>query len=78
MIGKGEVIVTEEKKEWYSNRDLFEMMQELDRKLTHLCLELKRLGGQVDGKSQGSKDLWGYVVGGLGILFAILSRIGGG
>lgn len=70
--------MTEEKKEWYSNQDLFEMMQELDRKLTQLCLELKRLAGLVDGKTQGSKDLWGYIVGGLGILFAILSRLGGG
>ncbi len=69
--------MTEEKKEWYSNQDLFEMLQQLDRKLTQLCIELKRLAAQVEGKSQGSKDMWGYIIGALGILFAILSRIGG-
>lgn len=67
--------MTEE--QWYSNKELFEKLQELDRKLTQLCIELRRLSALVDGKSQGSKDLWGYVIGAAGILFAILSRLGG-
>lgn len=67
--------MTEE--QWYSNKELFEKLQELDRKLIQLCIELRRLSALVDGKSQGSKDLWGYVIGAAGILFAILSRLGG-
>jgi tetrahydromethanopterin S-methyltransferase subunit G len=26
------------------------------------------------GQSKGSKDMWGYIVGGIGLLFAILSQ----
>jgi len=63
--------------QWYSNKELFEKLQELDRKLTQLCLELRRLSALTDGKTQGSKDVWGYVVGAAGILVAILSRLGG-
>lgn len=30
-----------------------------------------------EGQGKGSKDMWGYIVGGIGLLFAILSRVGG-
>lgn len=29
------------------------------------------------GKGQGSKEMWGYIVGGIGLLFAILSQVRG-
>jgi tetrahydromethanopterin S-methyltransferase subunit G len=30
---------------------------------------------QGEGQKTGSKDMWGYIVGGIGLLFAILSRV---
>ena len=35
--------------------------------------ECERAQRESLGKSAGSKDMWGYVVGGIGLLFAIIS-----
>lgn len=83
--------------DWYSNKQLYEMMVELSKGLEQTNAELsktqmmirdynglrERLDNcekmiyQSTGKGQGSKDMWGYIVGGIGLLFAILSQIKG-
>lgn len=35
----------------------------------------EQLLAESSGKQTGGKDMWGYLVGGIGILFAILSRL---
>lgn len=85
--------LTEQEREWYSNRDLYEMQVGLSKKMEALSAELgktqtmirdynglrERLDGcekrldEIGGKSSGSKDMWGYVVGGVGLLLALIS-----
>jgi len=80
-------------KEWYSNKDLYEMMVDLSKGLEKTNAELaktqtmirdynglrERLDkceqrvDEIAGKSSGGKDMWGYVVGGIGIISFILS-----
>ena len=89
--------MSEKGQEWYTNKELYEMMVELGKGLESTNAELtktqtmirdynglrerldqceKRID-QSAGKGQGSKDMWGYIVGGIGLLFAILSQIKG-
>ena len=82
-----------EAKEWYSNKDLYEMMVDLSKRLETTNAEmaktqtmirdynglrerLDRCEQRVDeiyGQSKGSKDMWGYIVGGIGLLLALVS-----
>ena len=84
-----------EAKEWYTNKELYEMMVDLSKGLEATNTELAKtqvmireyngLRGRLDGcekrldeiygQSKGSKDMWGYIVGGIGLLFAILSQV---
>ena len=84
-----------EQREWYTNKDLYEMMVALSKGLEQTNAELaktqvlirdynglrerldkcERRLDQGEGQKSGSKDMWGYVVGGIGLLFAILSRV---
>jgi hypothetical protein len=96
ILGEGPPVIDKEQ-EWYTNKELYEMMVELSKGLEKTNAELsktqtmirdynglrerldvceKRLD-QTTGQSQGSKDMWGYIVGGIGLLFAILSQING-
>ena len=87
MTGEGE--------QWYSNKDLYEMMTELSKGLEHTNKELEKTQTMIrdynglreridkceqriiesDGSGQGRKDMWGYVVGGIGLLLAIISYV---
>jgi len=80
-------------KEWYTNKELYEMMVDLSKGLEKTNAELaktqtmirdynglrERLDkceqrvDEIAGKSSGGKDMWGYVVGGIGIISFILS-----
>ncbi len=80
-------------KEWYSNKDLYEMMVALSKGLENTNAELvktqtmirdynglrERLSAceqrleQAAGTGQGLKEMWGYVVGGIGVLLALIS-----
>ena len=82
-----------ETKEWYSNKELYEMMVDLSKGLEATNAEmaktqtmirdynglrerLDRCEQRVDefaGKNSGSKDMWGYIVGGIGLLLALVS-----
>jgi len=82
-----------EAREWYSNKDLYEMMVDLSKRLEATNAEmvktqtmirdynglrerLDRCEQRVDeitGKGSGGKDMWGYVVGGIGLLLALIS-----
>ena len=82
-------------KEWYTNKELYEMMVDLSKGLEKTNAELvktqtmirdynglrERLDKceqQVDefvGKSSGSKDMWGYIVGAIGIASFVLSLV---
>ena len=82
-----------EAKEWYSNKDLYEMMVDLSKRLEATNAELAKtqimireyngLRARIDecertqreamGKSTGSKEMWGYLVGGIGLLLALVS-----
>jgi tetrahydromethanopterin S-methyltransferase subunit G len=79
--------------QWYSNKDLYEMMVELSKRLEKTNAEMEktqtmirdynglreRLGEcekkveQVFGLRTGSKEMWGYIVGGIGVLIALIS-----
>jgi hypothetical protein len=95
-LSGGEDAVTErEKKEWYSNQQLYEMMVQLSKRLEQTNAEMlvtqtmirdynglrERLGdceqrvNEIVAAGRGSKDMWGYIVGGIGLLFAILSQV---
>ncbi len=84
-----------EAREWYSNKDLYEMMVDLSKGLEATNAELAKtqvmireyngLRARIDecekhqretqGKSAGSKDMWGYIVGAIGIVSFILSLV---
>lgn len=82
-----------EAKEWYNNKELYEMQVTLSKKMEALSSELgktqvmirdynglrERLDkceqrvDEITGKDSGGKDMWGYVVGGIGLLLALVS-----
>ncbi len=87
--------MTEKEKEWYSNKDLYEMMVDLSKGLEATNAELaktqvmiREYNGlrervaecekhyvEVLGRTTGSKDMWGYIVGAIGIVSFILSLV---
>lgn len=87
--------MTEEKNQWYTNKQLFEMLQELQRQMGKLSLEMQKtttlirdyngLREKVNdleekiagilGKTTGGKDMWGYVIGALGLAAAIAQAV---
>lgn len=84
-----------ERQEWYSNKDLYEMMVALSKELEATNAELSKTQvmirdynglrerlheceqriDQVTGQHSGGKDMWGYVVGGIGLVMALISYI---
>lgn len=80
-------------KEWYENKDLYEMMVELSKGLENTNLELAKtqvliskyngLRERIDlceqnianviGRKIGSKEMWGYIVGGFGVLITVIT-----
>lgn len=83
----------QERQEWYSNKDLYEMMVDLSKGLEATNAELAKtqvmireyngLRARIDecerhyvevlGRTKGGKDMWGYIVGGIGLLMALVS-----
>jgi hypothetical protein len=79
--------------DWYSNKELYEMMVSLSKRLEVTDAELAKtqtlirdyngLRERLDkceqgidklcGARTGGKDMWGYVVGGIGALLALIS-----
>jgi len=88
--------LTEASKDWYSPKQLYEMMVALSKGLEKTNAELavtqtmirdyNGLREKVDkceervtkicAQGQGGQTMWGYVVGGLGMFFALLSAVG--
>ena len=86
-------LTEKERQEWYSNKELYEMMVDLSKGLEATNAELaktqvmiREYNGlrervaecekhyvEVLGRSTGSKDMWGYIVGGIGLLLALVS-----
>jgi len=82
----------EKEKEWYSNKELYEMMVALSKRLEKTSAELEKTQvlirdynglrekvgklekkiGEFSGKATGGKEMWGYIIGGIGLLLAIL------
>lgn len=82
-------------KDWYTNKDLYEMQVKLSKRMEGLSGELATtqtmirdyngLRERLDkceqrldegtGQKRGSKDMWGYVVGGIGLISLIVSMI---
>ena len=82
-------------KEWYTNKELYEMMVDLSKGLEATNAELaktqvmireynglrervaecERHYVEVLGRTTGSKDMWGYIIGGIGIVSFILSLV---
>lgn len=81
-----------DKEQWYTNKELYEMMVDLSKGLEKTNAELARtqvlirdyngLREKVDkcekrlhmieGQGKGSKDMWGYVIGGIGLVSLII------
>ncbi len=79
--------------EWYSNKQLYEMMVDLSKGLEATNLELAKTQVMIKeynglrerltqceqdialtrGRETGGKDMWGYVVGAIGVLLALIS-----
>ena len=88
-------LTEKERQEWYSNKELYEMMVDLSKGIEATNAELAKtqvmireyngLRARLDeceknqreseGKSAGTKDMWGYVVGGIGVVSFILSLV---
>lgn len=84
-----------EAKEWYTNKELYEMMVDLSKRLEATSAEMAKtqtmirdyngLRERIDrceqsmaeafGSKSGSKDMWGYIVGGIGLLLALVSYV---
>jgi hypothetical protein len=80
-------------KEWYSNKQLYEMMVDLSKRLELTNAELSKTQVMIReynglrerltqceqeialtrGRETGGKDMWGYVVGAIGVLLALIS-----
>ena len=88
------------RKEWYTNKELYEMMVALSKGLEATNAELAKTQVMIrdynglrkkievcekalsegSGKSTGAKDMWGYIVGVVGVMLAIatyISKLGG-
>lgn len=79
--------------QWYTNKELHEMMMDFTGKIEKLGAELEktqtmirdynglreRLGkcerrlDRNEGQDAGSHSMWGYIVGALGVIFALIS-----
>jgi hypothetical protein len=79
--------------EWYSNKQLYEMMVDLSKGLEATNLELAKTQMMIKeynglrerltqceqeialtrGRESGGKDMWGYIVGAIGVLLALIS-----
>ena len=79
--------------DWYSNKELYEMMVSLSKGLEATNAELsktqamirdynglrERLGKceqqiyEAAGTGRGSREMWGYIAGGVGLLLALIS-----
>ncbi len=82
-----------DEKDWYSNKDLYEMMVALSKGLEHTSAELEKTQVLIrdynglrqkiiecekalfenHGKETGGKNVWGYIVGAIGIASFVLS-----
>lgn len=80
-------------KDWYNNKELYEMQVKLSKKMEVLSSELEKTQvmirdynglrerlsvceqrlEQTAGTGQGLKEMWGYVVGGIGVMLALIS-----
>lgn len=87
--------MADEQREWYSNKDLYEMMVDLSKRLENTDAELAKtqvlireyngLRARLDqcdksiaeilGQKSGGKDAWGYIIGGFGLLMAIVTMV---
>ena len=87
--------MTDEKEQWYSNRDLYEMMVDLSKRLERTSAELEKtqvlirdyngLREKINdceralfenhGKEAGGKNVWGYIIGAIGIASFVLSLV---
>lgn len=85
--------MTDGKEQWYSNKDLYEMMVGLSKGLEktnaelaitqslirdynglrHKINECERALFENHGKEAGGKNVWGYIVGAIGIASFVLS-----
>jgi len=79
--------------QWYDNKALFELIQELKEQIASLKIDMQQtqtmirdyngLRERIDrceqsmaeasGSKSGGKDTWGYIVGGIGLLMALIS-----
>lgn len=79
--------------EWYSNKQLYEMMVDLSKGLEATNMELAKTQVMIKeyngirerltqceqeialtrGRESGGKDMWGYIVGAIGVLLALIS-----
>jgi len=84
-----------EKEQWYSNKELYEMMVDLSKGLEKTNAELEKtqvlirdyndLRQKINdcekalfeghGKEAGGKNVWGYIVGAIGIASFVLSLV---
>jgi len=92
----GEVMqLTEKENQWYTNKELYEMMVDLSKGLEQTNAELaktqvmiREYNGlrervaecekhyvEILGRTTGSKDMWGYIVGGIGLISLLASLI---
>jgi len=82
-------------REWYSNKELYEMMVNLSKGLEATNAELsktqvlirdynglrqkietcEKLLSEGAGKSTGAKDMWGWIIAAISLLFLILSKV---
>lgn len=82
-------------KEWYDNKQLYEMMVDLSKRLERTSAELEKtqvlirdyngLRQKINecekalfeghGKEAGGKNVWGYIVGAIGIASFVLSWV---
>ena len=83
----------DDKQDWYNNKDLYEMMVNISKRMEVVSSELSKTQvlirdynglreklnsceQRVDhlyGSGKGSKDTWGYIVGGIGLIMALIS-----
>lgn len=87
--------MSEQEQEWYTNKELYEMMVDISKGLETTNLELSKtqvmireyngLRARIDeceknqreslGKQSGGKDMWGYIIGAIGLISLIVSMI---
>ncbi len=86
-------MLDDQAREWYSNKDLYEMMVDLGKRLELTNAELAKTQVMIKeynglrerltqceqdialtrGRESGGKDMWGYIVGAIGVLLALIS-----